>query len=218
MKLPTLCSRQAVTSSNRILATVQALQPKKIQTRQMLGHSTIPIISTKWSTSQEHSRDLQSFALKKMLQTLITSTISSTTCPSRRVLTSKWSTQTSAQSLTKLRWMKSTSLMPLPRQSRTITIRRSSPLFNSLKTRSKIQISYSSLSCQTTPTTKTSTPSWRTRSTVTVLSSLSSSPTEPSRRTMTVSSWISSDRWMLNLVEIFGECLLARKSQTKPCW
>ena len=218
MKLPTLCSKQAVTSSSRVQATVQALLPKKIQTRQMPEHSTTPIISTKWSTSQEHSRDLPSSALKKMLQTHITSTTSSITCPSRRVLTSKLSTQTSAQSLTKLRWMKNTSLMPLPRQSRTTTIRRFSLLFNSLKARSKIQISYSLLSCQTTPITKTSTPSSRTKSIVTVLSSPSLLPIAPSRRITTVSSWISSDRWMQNSVEIFGECHLALKSQTKLCW
>ena len=111
--------------------------------------------------------------------------------------------------------------MPLPIPFRTITIRRFCLLYRrlrKLRSQSKIQISSSSLSCQTTPTTKTSTLSWRTRSIVTVRSSPSLSPTAPSRRIMTVSSWISSDRWMPNSEEIFGECRSAKKSPIKLCW
>lgn len=162
MKLPISQLRQAVTSSSTAQAIAHNNLPKEIQTRQILEYSTIPIISTRWSTSLGPSRNLRLSASKRMSQTLITSTTSSTTCPSRRGSRSRSNMRISAQCLTSLHTTKSIFLMPLPILFRTITIRRSCLLYRrlqNLRSLSNIQISYSSLSCQTTLTTKTSTPS-----------------------------------------------------------
>lgn len=183
------------TSSSRLPAEISIiissrLRPRQdaILPRQFHAPLITPIASIQWCTSPRLSSASPSSASRRMFRTLTTLMTNSTTCLCRRVLISVWSTLTFAQCPTKQPFMRSIFWKLLPQASRTTTTRRccrrSRPQMAPLNT----PISSSLSLCPTTPTIRTSTPSSRTRSTVTVPSSRSSWLTALLPRIMTASS------------------------------
>ena len=181
------------TSSSRLRAEISTTTSRhrplqgEIRAKQFRAPLITPIASTQWCTSLKLSNALPSSALRKTSRMLTTSTTNSTTCLCRRVSTFVWSMPTSAQCLTRQPFTKSIFWKLLPQASKITTTRRCCPPFRPQMVRLNTPISSSSSSCPTTPTTRTSTLSLRTRSTVTVPSSHSSWLTALLPRTMTVS-------------------------------